>query len=402
MLFAARIQGCETTGPPGENYTMKKMTGLTLRYGLGILFICCLWPASMFAIENSECLECHSDEDLTKESTDNILQSSITVQLYVDEEKFNHSVHNINGITCVDCHSDIEELNYDEDLPHKEYLETVCCATCHEEEGDAFKSSVHMEILKKGITMTCYACHGYHYVMQMESASLAERENQYCLRCHNPYQYHEWLPAKDSHFAMVECIVCHSPDVPQEIHLHFVDLVTNKLYESDEIIKILGIGYDKFMPLVDQNEDGLINLDEFENLILLLRQKKVHARFHAELVADVVPVAHDVKRGIAEKTCQKCHSANSPYFDAVFILFKLEDGTVDRHEVVRSVLESYNLGHFYLMAGTRVKLLDKIGFLLLAGGASVVFLHLIIRVLTIPVRRKKKKMSEEKRRFSDE
>jgi predicted CXXCH cytochrome family protein len=368
---------------------MKKMMKSNLCYCLCIIFICCLWPSPILAIENSECLECHSDEELTKESTDNILKSSMTVQLYVDEDKFNHSVHNINGITCVDCHSDIEELNWDNDLPHKEYLESVCCATCHEEEGDAFKSSVHMEILKKGITMTCYACHGYHYVMQMETALLAERENKYCLRCHNPYQFHEWLPAKESHFALVECIVCHAPEVPQEIHLHFVDLVTEKFYESDEIIEILGIGYDEFMPMLDKNEDGIINPDEFEALILILKQKSVRARFHAELVAELVPVAHEVKRGMAEKTCEKCHSANSPYFDAVVILFRREDGTVDRHEVDRAVLESYNLNHFYLMAGTRVNLLDKIGFLLIAGGAFAVIMHLTIRVLTIPIRRKK-------------
>jgi len=342
------------------------------------------------AIDNAECLECHSDEGLTKESTDNILKTNITVQLYVDEEKFNHSVHNINGITCVDCHSDIEELNYDNDLPHKEYLESVCCATCHEEEGIAFKESVHMEILKKGITMTCYACHGYHYVMPMEAALLAERENRYCLRCHNPYQYHEWLPAKESHFALVECIVCHAPDVPQKIHLHFMDLVTNKLYQSDEIIKILGIEYDEFMPLIDRNKDGIINPNEFEALVMILRQQNVHARFHAELLADLVPVAHEVRRGIAEKTCEKCHAADSTYFDSVFILFKRDDGSIDRHEVDRAVLESYNMNHFYLMAGTRVKLLDKIGFYLIAGGTIAVFGHLTIRFLTIPLRRKKK------------
>ena len=373
---------------------MEKMTKQILGYGLCIFFICIISPSFTLAIENSECLECHSDETLTKESTDNILQSSMTVDLYVDEDRFNHSVHNINGITCVDCHADIEELNWDDELPHKQYLEKVCCATCHEDEGEAFKNSVHMEILKKGITMTCYACHGYHYVAQMEAALLAERENEYCLKCHNPYQYHEWLPAKESHFALVECIVCHAPDVPQQINLNFIDLVTNKLFESSEIIKILDIGYDEFMPMVDKNKDGIINQDEFDTLILMLRQKNVHARFHAELVAELVPAAHEVKRGMAEKTCEKCHMAESPYFDSVFILLTRDDGTVDHHEVDRAVLESYNMSHFYLMSGTRVKLLDKIGFLLLAGGACAAIGHLTIRIFTIPIRRRRKENND--------
>jgi len=372
---------------PGDEKIMQKMTKLILPYGLCIVFICCIGPSPVRAIENSECLECHSDKSLTKESTDNILQSAITVNLYVDEEIFNRSVHNINGITCVDCHSDIEELNFDEEVPHKANLESVHCARCHEEEGEAFKNSVHMEILKKGITMTCYACHGYHDVMQMDTALLAERENNYCLKCHNPYQFHEWLPARESHFAFVECVVCHA-SAPPQIHLTFIDLVTNKLSKGEEIIKILGIEYDKFMALIDSNKDNIINQDEFDSLILLLRQKNIHASFHAELVADLKPEAHQVKRGAAEKSCEKCHMADSSYFNAVFILITREDGAVDRHEVEREVLESYNLSHFYMMAGTRVKLLDKIGFLLIAGGVAVVLLHFGIRIITIPARRK--------------
>ena len=347
------------------------------------------FPSPLQAIDNGECLECHGEKDLVKESRKNILKMAMPVQLYVDEEIFNHSVHHINGITCVDCHADIEELDTDSELPHPEDLEPVCCATCHEEEGIAFRYSVHMEILNKGITMTCYACHGYHNVMPMEAALLAERENRYCLRCHNPYQYHEWLPAKESHFSLVECIVCHAPDVPQQIHLHFVNLVTNRIYQPDEIIRILGIKYEEFMPMLDSNKDKIINADEFESLIMLLRQKDVHARFHAELVADLVPAAHEVRRGMAQKTCEKCHSPDSTYFNSVFILFKREDGSVDRHEVDRSVLKSYNMGHFYLMAGTRVAQLDKIGISLLLGSVVAVFVHLFVMGITIPLRRKK-------------
>ncbi len=368
---------------------MKKINTHIITHSICLFIIYLFLPPSLWAIENSECLECHSDESLTKESTDNILQTSMTVDLYVDEDRFNHSAHNINGITCVDCHADIEELNWDDELPHKQKLEKVICATCHEEEGDAFKNSVHMEILKKGITMTCYACHGYHYVKQMETALLAERENAYCLKCHNPYQYHQWLPAKESHFALVECVVCHAPEVPRKIHLSFVDLVTNKHIENSEIMYILGITHDEFMPMLDKNTDGIINQDEFDALILMLRQKNVHARFHAELVAELVPEAHEVKRGIAERTCEKCHMVDSPYFDAVSLLIKKDDDTVENLEVDRDVLESYSMSHFYLMSGTRVKLLDKIGLLLIAGGACVVAVHLCIRIVTVPIRRKK-------------
>lgn len=366
---------------------MKKITTSVFGHGLFILLLGLLSPGSIGAIENSECLDCHSDKSLTKESTDNILKFSITVALYVDEDKFNHSAHNMNGITCVDCHSDIEELNWDNELPHEQNLQKVCCATCHEEVGNAFKNSVHMEILNKGITMTCYACHGYHYVKQMETALLAERENAYCLRCHNPYQYHEWLPAKESHFALVECIICHAPAVPGQIHLTLFDLVSNKLLENSDIIPILGIRYDELMPMLDADRDNILSQKEFDALILMLRQKNVHSRFQVELVAELVADAHEVKRGMAEKTCEKCHAVDSPYFTTVSLLFKKEDGTVDYVEVDRAVLTSYSMSHFYLMTGTRVKMLDKVGFLILAAGVCVVLGHLGIRILTIPIRR---------------
>jgi len=364
---------------------MKKI----LRWGLSIACICWLWPAAGFAIENSECFECHSDEGLTKESTDNILKTEITEFLYVDEDKFNHSVHNINGITCVDCHSDIEELNYDEEVPHQQYLNTVCCASCHEEAGDDFKNSVHMKMRNKGITMTCYACHGYHYVKHMEGASVTERENSICLKCHNPYQFHDWLPSRDSHFAYVECVVCHAPDVPRHINLKLYDLVTDTFYKSDKLFKVLGMESEQFMGTIDGNKDGVIDSAEFDNLVLILKQKNIHAVFRAELVADINSIAHHVNRGTAEKTCRNCHSAESPYFNAVSLIFSKDDGTVERYNVARPVLESYHVSHFYLLAGTRMKLMDKIGIFLFAGGACAVFIHFTVRVLTIPLRRKK-------------
>jgi predicted CXXCH cytochrome family protein len=270
-----------------EKKAMKKITELTLCSALCIVLSCFILPSQIWAVENSDCFECHSDEELSKESTDNILHAEITESLYVNEDKFNYSVHNVNGITCIDCHSDIEDLDYDDEVPHAKYLKAVCCASCHEESGEEFKNSVHMKMRSKGITMTCYACHGYHYVKQMETASVAERENSICLKCHNPFQYHKWLPSSEAHFSYVECVVCHAPDVPRHINLKFFDLVTNKFYGCDDLLAIMGIDYDEFMPTIDKNKDGIINQDEFDDLILMFKQKNIHAVLHAELVADI-------------------------------------------------------------------------------------------------------------------
>ncbi len=367
---------------------MQRKYGISIVLGLLLVAGSCLWPASCPAIDNAECFECHGDPSLTRESTDNILNTPITESIYVDEEKFDQSVHNINGITCVDCHSDIEELDYDSEVPHKTHLDKVCCASCHEEAGEDFKNSVHMKLRTKGITMTCYACHGYHYVRRMEGASVTERENSICLKCHNPYQFHGWLPSRSSHFANVECVVCHAPDVPRHINLKIYDLVSDSFYDSERLFKVLGVDFDQLMKTVDKNGDQVIGPGEFDNLVLLLKQKNIHPVFHAELVADISSIAHHVNRGTAQKTCRKCHSADSPYFDTVEVVFNRRDGTTDSYRVDRAVLETYYVNHFYLLGGTRMKRMDRIGLLILAGGALAVGLHLTARILTVPLRRK--------------
>ncbi|MDA3971426.1 MAG: hypothetical protein PF442_08740 [Desulfobulbaceae bacterium] len=362
----------------------EKVPGLI---GLCILTLLWFWPGEVLAIDNSECLDCHSDDGLVRENPDG---GDFHDSLFVDGEKFNHSVHHLNDIGCIDCHSDIDALDYDNEVPHAVNLAQVDCAACHEEEASAFGNSVHSKIRGKGITMTCYACHDYHYVSHLAAASVAERENNFCAKCHNPFQGHDWLPKKAEHFAFVECTVCHAPEVPRHIHLKFFDLVTNKFYKGAEILEILGINYEEFMPLVDKDKDGVIGKDEFEVLELMLRQKNVHAIFHAELVAEMQPVAHQVNRGVAERNCEKCHSADSPYFNAVTIVLTKEDGSVDHHNVDRSVLESFSLKHFYLYAGTRMKMLDWIGLGLIGGAVCGVLGHLTIRVLTIRVRSRRK------------
>jgi len=369
---------------------MRKKTDFPLLYWLCIVLTCSLWPSILWAIDNSECFECHRDESLTKESTDNILQVAITESLYVDEDKFTKSIHNINGITCVDCHFDIEELDWNEEVPHAPYLERVYCVSCHENSGEEFKNSVHMKIRTKGITMTCYACHGYHYVQQMEGASVAERTNSICLNCHNPYQFHDWLPSGDAHFAHVECVVCHAPDVPRHIDLRFYDLLTKKFYKSDELFKSIGIDYDKIIQMIDENKDEIIDMNEFDDLHFMLKQKNIRPILRAELVADINSIAHQISRGSAQKTCEKCHASESPYFNAVSISLTRDDGTVKRYNIDRAILESYYVRHFYLLGGTRVKLLDKLGLLIIAGGACIAFGHFMIRVLTFSLRRRTK------------
>ena len=143
------------------------------------------------------------------------------------------------------------------------------------------------------------------------------------------------------------------------------------------------------MPRVDRNKDGVISSEEFDDLILMLRQKTVLTTVHAELVVELEPAVHSISKEHAVRDCTKCHAADSPFFSAVYIALAKSNGKADLFVVDRAVLEGYHTSHFSALAGTRIRLLDKIGFLVLAGTGFVVSMHLLIRLATIRIRRKK-------------
>jgi predicted CXXCH cytochrome family protein len=335
-------------------------------------------------ISNDECMACHSDDTLTRDKSKGMKES-----LFVDYPKFKYSTHNVNGVGCVNCHSDITELNYDNEVPHGLSL-PVNCDNCHKNEGEAYLDSVHKKAGGKGITIPCYACHGYHFISHLESNSVYERENGFCLKCHNPDKFHDWLPQKDTHFSFVECTVCHALDAPRYVSLRFYDLVSEKFLDGDEFLKALNTDYDHFMSLTDTNKDKIINLDEFENMILVLRQRDIIGTFHGEVVVDIVPAVHHVNRGKANRDCERCHNPSSEFFREVNIVLNKPDGTSQINHVAREVLSSYYVNHFYALGGTRVRLLDKIGIALLIGGVCVVAGHLSVRILTAPIRRRRR------------
>ena len=246
---------------------MKNKILAILIYSITICFL----PIQSFAVENDECMECHGDDSIARESS-----KGINDQIHFEYREFQYSVHNINGIGCVDCHSDISELNMDNDVPHEVELAPVVCSTCHEEEGEAYTHSVHYQASKKGMNIQCYACHGYHFVKSQKSKPVLERENSSCLKCHDPFNQHNWLPQKETHFTYVQCTVCHAPDTPRHIHLRFYDLVTNSFLTPQDIFTALNTDLDSFMPLLDTDASGQLSRKEFENLVFILKRRGIY------------------------------------------------------------------------------------------------------------------------------
>jgi len=341
-------------------------------------------------IDNAECMQCHSDKSLAREKSEGMKED-----LFIDEYKFNFSIHNVVGVGCVSCHSDIGELDWDSDIPHGVSL-PVNCDNCHKNEGEAYVDSVHKKAGGKGITIPCYGCHGYHFITHLEADSVYERENGFCLKCHNPDKHHDWLPQKGAHFSFVECTVCHAMEAPRHVNLRLYDLLEDKFLNGAEMLAALGTDYDGFMPLVDANGDKIIDPQEFDNMVLIFRQNNVRPIFHGELMVEIVPLVHHVNRGKANRDCEQCHVPTSPFFEDVRISFNRENGTTEHFTVERDVLSTYYVNHFYAVGGTRVRILDKIGLAMIAAGAGVVVCHLTARIATAPARRRRKEKESKK------
>lgn len=350
---------------------------------LHILLIC-IFPVHAFAIDNDACMACHEDESLER-----INSHGINDQIYFDYREFQYSIHNINGIGCVDCHTDMTELNMDNDPPHPVETAQVVCSNCHEEEGENYAHSVHFLASKKGINIQCNACHGYHFVKSLANKPVLERENGSCLKCHDPFSFHNWLPQKESHFTYVECTVCHAPDAPRHIHLRLYDLVDKTFTTPEKILTALDTDQNSFMSLLDADESGSLSRKEFENMVFILRRKGIHATFHGELLSEHEALIHQVSKAAAQRNCEDCHLPASPFFDAVTLFFVHEDGTFDHFVVDRDVLETYTLSNFYMPGGTRIRELDIIGVFLIIGAVLGISGHQIGRIVTLPIRRKR-------------
>ncbi len=126
--------------------------------------------------KNSDCLACHSDNTLTKD------HNGKPVSLFVDENKFKHSIHG-SLFSCVDCHKDVKSS------PHETTPLKVKCVECHSDANEAYQHSLHAKPTSTGApAANCQDCHGgAHEVMgASDPKSPINRANipATCGRCH--------------------------------------------------------------------------------------------------------------------------------------------------------------------------------------------------------------------------
>ena len=157
-----------------EPRTQNRETRNMIKY---IFIVTILTIGLSFAQSVEECMDCHSDEELTKDIND-----STEISLFVDLETHQNSIH--GDMECIDCHSSIEDVDHEPDL------EMVNCADCHDEAQELFDQSIHGLSANNGdqFISGCKDCHGTHYIFASDdSASATYKMNIEftCGNCHS-------------------------------------------------------------------------------------------------------------------------------------------------------------------------------------------------------------------------
>ena len=136
-------------------------------------------------LKDSDCLDCHGDNTLTKTNA-----AGKTISLFVDKAKLKLSAHQTNA--CISCHADISAKHPDDNKP----VALVSCTACHARQAASFNASVHGLALKAGHddAATCQDCHDSHEMVSSDSPTspiYCQRQAQTCGACHDK-ETREW------------------------------------------------------------------------------------------------------------------------------------------------------------------------------------------------------------------
>jgi len=148
---------------------------------IGLFFVLNSSPA--YALDESNCLQCHGNAGLTK--TDNVGQK---VSLYVSEKSINTAAHRY--VDCTSCHS--AKPHDAAAIPSKESLAQQC-GSCHQYEAKLHSQSIHGVQLALGNNeaATCIDCHSadgnpHTIIRTLEYTAPTYKKNiaATCANCH--------------------------------------------------------------------------------------------------------------------------------------------------------------------------------------------------------------------------
>lgn len=318
------------------------------------------------------CKRCHSDKSA-------LVDSSIH---FVMLKK-----GSLNAPVCTDCHG------FHTVVPKAVYktMLGVPCKKCHEDIFNAYKESVHGRAKIKGVEKApiCSSCHQAHDV---KVTSLTGQMKSVCLGCHKEAigAHKKWLTNTELHLDMIGCAACHSPEIEREIYLYLYDLNTEKPFYEEQVLQLLNTDREGLKTEIDPDRNS-IDAFELGRMVKRFEQKGVKVAFRGRM---------DVRKGIephqlalkteAVRDCAKCHHAESDFFKYVSVAIIATGGKPvifeAKQDTLTSLVSLFPLSQFYVLGSTRIWLLDILLILAVLGGASFPVGHIMLRILTSPIR----------------
>ncbi|MBN2520621.1 MAG: hypothetical protein JXB17_08970 [Bacteroidales bacterium] len=287
---------------------------------------------NLFFQENSVCLKCHGKKVYSyyNEMAEKELKEPMCENYRIDSIAFYNSTH--RTFQCVDCHSgDYEQYPHPAEA---RFEEMWACMDCHA--WDEQFAEYHFEAIDEEY---------------QESIHAKNNEDFNCWQCHDPHSYKTIARKSDNFHEIITsqneaCLKCHS-------NIEQFKLLTDK----------------PFINLIDKH-DWLPNQKlHFNNV----RCIECHTPMNDSLL-----ISHKIIGAeMAVKNCLECHSKNSQLMASLY-----------KHKVVneRSKLGFLN-GHivkdFYLVGANRNYILSRISFIVVAGMALGIFIHVLFRILLL-------------------
>jgi predicted CXXCH cytochrome family protein len=249
------------------------------------------------------------------------LPSGEQLNLTVDRDTYNHSVHGQLGYACVQCHTDISGYPHPQvaaqSLREFTLEKYTACGACHQDKYQQTLDSVHQKALAAGNTnaAVCTDCHGAHDVQPPDQPR--SRIPQTCEKCHSQI-YNLY---KDSvHGAAL--IGEGNPDVPTCIDCHgvhniegpsnspfrlFSPQICARCHADEKLMAKYGISTDVFNTYVSDFHGTTVVLFE---AIAPDQQTNKPVCIDCHGVHDILPPDNPnstVMKANLLTTCQKCH-----------------------------------------------------------------------------------------------
>ncbi len=311
-----------------------------------------------------------------------------------------HSVHAIAKLNgnqkapdCLSCHGYHQVAKITNNLQARYDL----CVKCHTKEDRAYKLSVHYKAFEKGKknAPVCSSCHGAHEVLCTNTANIGKA----CMHCHKNIKvsHNKWLynpPFKlktfvDVHFKGSSCAACHT-SVKKAIVLTLV--TNNKPLTIEKLLKLTNWNVRNINKKVDLNKNGLIDNKELWQFLKLIKEKTDVALKGRLDVVNANDAHKILSKDRAIKNCATCHDPKAKFAGRLEI--NQENGKVERialeKNAVNSVYAIPNIKDFYVLGLTKIKILDLLFVIALIGGAGIVAGHVFLRIVTTPIRRKRR------------